>query len=231
MELPRTHDRPASARTRVRRLPDRGVYGARAVASILDEGFVCHLGFVADGQPYVIPTCYGRDGEVLYVHGSPASRMLRTLSGPVDCCLTVTLVDGLVLARSAFHHSVNYRSVVVLGRARAVQDEAERLHALEVIVEHIVPGRWVEARPPSAKELRATTVLALPLAEASAKVRSGPPVDDDEDVDPAVWAGVLPLAPHTPLAPVGEPGLRPGLPAPPSLTPWRRPGGGASPQD
>lgn len=180
-------------RTQVRRLPKRAVYDKAQVRAILDEGFVCHAGFVVDGQPYVIPTGYGRAGDLIYIHGSAASRMLRTLDQGVDICVTVTLVDGFVLARSAFHHSMNYRSVVVLGRARLVTDPEEKPAALRAITNHIVPGRWEETRQPTDKELKATTVLALALDEVSAKVRTGGPIDDEEDYGLHVWAGVVPL--------------------------------------
>jgi nitroimidazol reductase NimA-like FMN-containing flavoprotein (pyridoxamine 5'-phosphate oxidase superfamily) len=180
-------------RTQVRRLPKRAVYDKAQVCAILDEGFVCHAGFAVDGQPYVIPTGYGRAGDLIYIHGSAASRMLRTLDHGVDVCVTVTLVDGFVLARSVFHHSMNYRSVVVLGRARLVTDREEKLAALRSITNHIVPGRWEEARQPTDLELKATSVLALPLEEVSAKVRTGGPVDDDDDYALPVWAGLVPL--------------------------------------
>ena len=180
-------------RTTLKRLPKRGSFERQTVYEILDEGFVCHVGFVAGGQPFVIPTAYGRVGDKLYLHGSRASRMLKTLSEGVDVCVTVTLVDGLVLARSAFHHSINYRSVVIFGRACVVESDEEKMRALEAFTEHIVPGRWREVRPPNAQELNATLVLSLPLAEASAKVRTGPPIDDEEDYTLTVWAGVLPL--------------------------------------
>jgi nitroimidazol reductase NimA-like FMN-containing flavoprotein (pyridoxamine 5'-phosphate oxidase superfamily) len=187
-----TEARPTT-RTRVRRIPERGVYDRAAIEAILDEGLLCHVGFVHDGQPVVIPTLYARVGDVVYVHGSAASRTLRTLAGGSDVCLTVTLLDGLVLARSAFHHSANYRSVVIFGRARLVEEADEKLTALEAFAEHIAPGRWADVRPPTALELKATKVLALPLVEASAKVRSGPPIDDDEDYSRDTWAGVIPL--------------------------------------
>jgi hypothetical protein len=182
-----------TARTTLKRLPKRGSFERREVYEILDEGFVCHVGFVADGQPFVIPTAYGRVGDELYLHGAKASRMLKALGSGAEVCVTVTHVDGLVLARSAFHHSVNYRSVVIFGRARVVESEGEKTAALEAFTEHVCPGRWREVRWPTAQELAATLVLALPLAEASAKVRTGPPVDDEEDYGMAVWAGVLPL--------------------------------------
>ena len=183
-----------TARTTLRRLPKRGSFERETVNAILDEGFVCHVGFVMDGQPFVIPTAYGRRGEVLYLHGARASRMQKALAAGADVCVTVTLVDGLVLARSAFHHSINYRSVVVFGRARAVEDEAEKTAALEALTEHVMPGRWADVRPPTPQELAATTVLAIQLSEASAKIRTGPPIDDEEDYALPVWAGVLPLS-------------------------------------
>jgi uncharacterized protein len=180
-------------RTQVKRLPKRGKYERETVFAILDEGFVCHVGFTVDGQPYVIPTNYGRSGDTLYLHGSAASRMLRTLSEGVPVSVTVTHVDGLVLARSAFHHSVNYRSVVILGTARPVTDPAEKMEALRVFTEHVMKGRWDDVRQPTEQELKATSVLALPLEEVSAKVRTGGPIDDEEDYALPVWAGVLPL--------------------------------------
>jgi nitroimidazol reductase NimA-like FMN-containing flavoprotein (pyridoxamine 5'-phosphate oxidase superfamily) len=182
-----------TARTRVVREPQRAVYDRAAVYEILDEAFICHLGFSVDGQPYVIPTSYGRSGDVLYVHGSAASRMLRRLSEGIPVCMTVTLLDGLVLARSVFNHSMNYRSVVVLGTATIVDDPEEKLKGLYAISEHIIPGRWAEARQPNEKELKATAVIRLPIQEFSAKVRTGPPIDDEEDYSFPVWAGVIPL--------------------------------------
>jgi nitroimidazol reductase NimA-like FMN-containing flavoprotein (pyridoxamine 5'-phosphate oxidase superfamily) len=184
---------PVTERTRLGRIPKRGTYDRAAMHAILDEAFICHVGFLVESRPCVIPTAYGRIGDRLYVHGSSASRMLRTLSGGTDMCLTVTLVDGVVLARSAFHHSVNYRSVVVFGSARLVGDPQEKRQALRAITNHVVPGRWEEVRPPSEQELKATSVLALELEEGSAKVRSGPPIDDEADLDIPVWAGVVPL--------------------------------------
>jgi hypothetical protein len=180
-------------RTQVKRLPKRGKYDHETVYSILDSGFVCHVGFIADGQPYVIPTNYGRSGDTLYLHGSAASRMLRTLSEGVPVCVTVTHVDGLVLARSAFHHSVNYRSVVILGTARLVENPAEKMEALRIFTEHVMKGRWDDVRQPTEQELKSTMVLALPLEEVSAKVRTGGPIDDEADYALPVWAGVLPL--------------------------------------
>jgi uncharacterized protein len=180
-------------RTRVVREPHRGVYDRETVNRILDEAFLCHVGFVADGQPFVIPTSYGRDGDVLYVHGSAASRMLRNLQQGVAVCITVTLLDGLVLARSAFNHSMNYRSAVILGTATLVDDATQKIAALRALSEHIVPGRWDDARQPNEKELKATSVLRVPITEFSAKVRVGPVVDDEEDYSFPTWAGVIPL--------------------------------------
>lgn len=197
---------PATERTRLKRLPERGSHEREVIDQILDEAFICHVGFVADGQPYVIPTSYGRRGDRLYIHGSAASRMLRHLGEGLPVAVTVTLVDGLVLARSIFHHSINYRSVVVLGRARLVEEREEKLAALRTIAEHIIAGRWDEVREPNEKELKATRVLELELSEASAKLRSGPPKDDDADYDLPVWAGVLPMR-----AVVGEPVADPDL--------------------
>jgi uncharacterized protein len=182
-----------SARSRIRRAPSRADYDRATIDAILDEGLVAHLGFAVDGQPYVIPTLHARSGDTVYVHGSAASRMVRTLASGTPACLTVTLLDGLVLARSAFHHSMNYRSVVVLGQARLVEGDAERREALRVFTERLVPGRWDEVRPPSRQELKGTQVLAMTLDEASAKLRRGGPVDDDEDYALDVWAGVVPL--------------------------------------
>ena len=186
-------DLTPTPRTRVRRLPSRASHDRATIHAILDEGLVCHLGFVQDGQPFVLPTTYARVSDALYLHGSAASRMLRGLRDGIPVCVTVTLLDGLVLARSAFHHSMNYRSVVVLGVAAAVTDAAERLSALEAIVEHAAPGRWDQVRRPNDRELKATMVLRLPIVEASAKVRTGPPLDDGEDLGWPCWAGHVPL--------------------------------------
>ena len=182
-----------TTRTKLKRIPKRGVFERETIYRILDEAFVCHIGFAVDGNPFVIPTAYARDGDHLFIHGSAASRMMRVMAGGVEVCVTVTLIDGLVLARSAFHHSMNYRSVIIFGTADLIEDEAEKCEALRLFTEHIVPNRWDEVRPPTAKELRATTVLRLPIEEASAKVRTGDPVDDAADYDLNVWAGVVPL--------------------------------------
>lgn len=208
-------------RTRVERLPARGAYDRETVHAILKEGFVCHVGFVVDGQPFVIPTNYARVDETLYLHGSSASRMLRTLSGGVQVCVTVTLVDALVLARSAFHHSVNYRSVVMLGRATLVDDPGEKMRVLEAFTNHIIRGRWKDVRPPTEQELKGTSVLALPLGEVSAKVRTGPPKDDEEDYTLPIWAGLLPL-PVVPAAPIADPRLQAGIPIPASVKNYSR---------
>ena len=184
---------PPTARTRVVREADRAVYDRAAVYKILDEGFICHVGFNVDGQPFVIPTSYGRSGDNLYIHGSAASRMLRNLDSGIPVCVTVTLLDGLVLARSIFNHSMNYRSVVIVGTATAVQDPAEKLEVLRLLSEHILPGRWAESRYPNEKELKATFALRLPITEFSAKVRQGPPIDEEEDYAFRTWAGVIPL--------------------------------------
>lgn len=181
-----------SARTRVVREPHRGVYDREIVNQILDEAFLCHIGFVVDSQPYVIPTSYGRYGDVLYVHGSAASRMLRNLSQGIPVCITVTLLDGLVLARSVFNHSMNYRSVVILGTATLVHDPAEKLKALRALSEHILPNRWDDVRQPDDRELKATAALRIPIDEYSAKMRVGPPIDDESDYDFPTWAGVIP---------------------------------------
>ena len=182
-----------TVKTKLRRLPKRGSYDRELIYQILDEAFVCHIGFTVDEQPFVIPTAYARVGDNLLVHGSQVSRMMRALAWGVEVCITVTLVDGLVLARSAFHHSINYRSVVIFGKANVVRDDDEKLAALRAFTEHIVPNRWQAVRPPTENELKATTVLSLPLKEASAKVRAGHPIDDEEDYSLNVWAGVIPL--------------------------------------
>ncbi len=223
--MPSRRAHPArSGRTRIRRLPERGVYDREAIDAVLDAGLVAHLGFVSDGQPFVIPTLHARVGEDVYVHGSSASRALRELSDGIAACLTVTLLDGIVFARSVFEHSMNYRSVVVLGRASPVVERDEKLAALEAFTEKLLPGRWAEARPPTPTELKATSVLRMSLEEASAKIRDGGPEDGDTpDADLDVWAGYLPLA-VTALDPVPDPALRPGIPVPPALRPYRRPG-------
>jgi nitroimidazol reductase NimA-like FMN-containing flavoprotein (pyridoxamine 5'-phosphate oxidase superfamily) len=206
----------------VRRLPARGSYDRAEAYAILDEGLVAHVAFVADGAPVVIPTTYARVGDSLVLHGSPASRMLRRLKRGVEVCVTVTLLDGLVLARSAFHHSMNYRSVVVMGTAVEVTDRDEKLRAMTALVEHIVEGRSADARLPSDHELRSTLVLALPIDEASVKRRTGPPLDDEEDLALPVWAGVVPLH-QVPGEPVDDELVPPIVAAPRYATEYRRP--------
>jgi len=208
-------------RTTVKRLPARGHYDRDTINSILDEGFICHVGFVVDDQPYVIPTGYARVGDDLYIHGSSASRMMRNLSEGISVCVTVTLIDGLVLARSAFHHSMNYRSVVILGKAQLVSDDEEKNRALEALTEHIVPGRWADVRWPTELELKATTVLKLTLDEASAKIRTGDPKDDEEDYAMSVWAGVLPLRLETGI-PVADERLDHSTPVPEYVNAYKR---------
>lgn len=209
-------------RTTLKRLPKRAEYDRAAVYQILDEGFICHVGFVVDGQPFVIPTGYARIGDQLYIHGSAVSRMLRTLESGVDVCVSVTLIDGLVLARSAFDHSINYRSVVVLGRASAVEEAEEKFAVLRAFTEHFVPGRWDEVREPNEQEMKATLVLALPLEEVSAKVRTGPPIDNEEDYALPVWAGVIPL--HlAAAAPISDPLLPAGIEPPTYARNYARP--------
>lgn len=208
-------------RTQVRRLPKRAVYDRDAVYRILDEGLVCHVGFVADGRPVVIPTGYARKDDTLYLHGSAASRMLRSLAHGAEVCVTVTLLDGLVLARSAFHHSMNYRSVVIFGTASVVEEQAAKLEGLRAFTEHIAPERWQDVRPPTEPELKATTVLAIPLGEVSAKVRTGPPLDDEQDYDLPVWAGVLPLKLRA-EEPVADSRLKPDVAVPNYVRLYRR---------
>jgi nitroimidazol reductase NimA-like FMN-containing flavoprotein (pyridoxamine 5'-phosphate oxidase superfamily) len=200
-------------RTRVVREAERAVYDREAAYRILDEGFLCHVGFVTDGQPFVIPTSYGRKDASLYIHGSAASRMLRQMKHGVPICVTVTLLDGLVLARSIFNHSMNYRSVVILGKATLVDDPKEKLEALRLLSEHILPGRWSDSRQPNERELKATSVLRLPIEEFSAKVRQGPVVDDEEDYSFPTWAGVVPLEVKT-GEPIDDARLLPGQSVP-----------------
>ncbi|MCA1628088.1 MAG: pyridoxamine 5'-phosphate oxidase family protein [Acidobacteria bacterium] len=211
---------PTTERTKLRRLPQRGDFDRETIYRILDEAFVCHVGFTVDEQPFVIPTAYARVGEQLFIHGSQASRMMRALGGGVEVCVTVTLVDGLVLARSAFHHSINYRSVVIFGKAQVVCDENEKLAALRALTDHIVPDRWQDVRPPTDKELKATTVLSLPLQEASAKVRTGNPIDDEEDYALDIWAGVIPVR-LTAGEPVADDRLKDGIPIPPHVSNYK----------
>lgn len=221
-ETRRCEDLPMSERTKIRRHPERGSHDRETVDSILDDGFVCHVGFTTDQGPVVIPTSYGRVGDKLYIHGSPASRMMRALKSGTEVCVAVTLVDGLVLARSATHHSVNFRSVILFGHAVAVEGLDEKRAALLALLEHVIPGRSGDVRPPSDKEVKATLVLSLPLAEVSAKVRDGGPADEPEDLSLPVWAGVLPFSTaHGPPQP--EPDLHESVPTPGYVTRYRRP--------
>lgn len=212
---------PQTDRTKLKRLPKRGHFDRETVYAILDEGFICHVGFAVDGQPFVIPTGYARVGDKLYIHGSQASRMLRSLSHGLDACVTVTIVDGLVLARSAFHHSMNYRSVLVLGRATIVDDAKEKYEALLALSEHIIRGRWKDVREPNEQEMVQTTVLCLPMAEASAKIRTGPPLDDEEDYALPMWAGIVPLK-LVAGEPINDPRLPEGIPVPDYAAHYKR---------
>jgi uncharacterized protein len=208
--------------TTVKRLPARGVYDREVVHRILDEALICHLGFVIDGQPFVIPTIHVRVAETIYVHGSPASRMLRTLEQGVPACVAVTHVDALVLARSAFHHSMNYRSAVVLGTARVVDDPQKKFEALHSLTDHLMRGRWEDIRQPSPEELRRTLVLEIAIESASAKIRTGPPLDEEEDYAQPMWAGVLPLK-WSATKPVPDPRLPADVPVPPYVTNYNGP--------
>ena len=210
-------DFPKTERSTLKRLPKRGVYDRKLVYGILDEGFICHVGFTTEEKPFVIPTGFARVDDQLFIHGSQVSRMLRTLGSGIDVCVTVTLVDGLVLARSAFHHSINYRSVVMFGRATMVEERATKLAALFAFSEHVIPGRWNEVREPTEQELKATTVLSLPLVEVSAKVRTGPPIDDEEDYELPIWAGVIPLR-LVAGVPINDPRLKQEIQLPRSVS-------------
>jgi len=210
-----------TSRTRVVREAHRAVYDRETAYQVLDEGFLCHAGFVVDGQPFVIPTLYGRKDDSLFLHGSAASRMLRQMKEGVPVCVTVTLVDGLVLARSIFNQSMNYRSVVVLGKAMLVDDPGEKIEALRRLSEHVIPGRWDDVRQPNERELKQTSVLRLPIEEFSCKVRSGPAIDDEEDYSFPTWAGVVPLEIKT-GEPIRDPRLDPGREVPAYLKPYAR---------
>ena len=210
-----------SRRSAVRRHPERGAYDRETINLILDEALICHIGFIADGQPLVMPTMYARLGDLLYVHGSPASRMLRAAGAGADICITVTLLDGLVLARSVFNHSMNYRSVVVLGKSEEVTDTAQKMVAFKALVDHVVPGRWEDSRQPTKKELRATMVLKLPIAEASCKLREGGPGDPSADVELPFWAGEIPIR-MVPGLPVPAAALPSGLAVPAYVSGYKR---------
>lgn len=221
---PTSEPTPPSDRVRLRRKRERGSYDRALIDTILDEALLAHVGIVeADGQPLVIPTLHARSGDVVYCHGSTASRTLRAMAAGAPACLTVSLIDGLVLARSAMHHSANYRSVMLLGKARPVLDPQEKLTAFETIVERLVPGRWNDVRHPSVNEMKATAVVALPIDEASAKVRTGPPADDEEDYALESWAGVIPLSTCA-GTPQADPRLAEGIPLPSYAGDYRRPG-------
>lgn len=221
MNRPADAPGPASARTAVRRLEKRGVYDRETIHAILDEALICHVGFVDEGQPFVIPTIHARVGDLLYLHGSRQSRMLTCLASGLPACVTVSLLDGIVVARSAFHSSMNYRSVVVLGSFRAVTDPAEKSAAFEAIVEQVIPGRWDDVRQPTANEANATSIVAIAIDEASAKVRTGPPGDDDADYALPHWAGVIPLT-LTPGEPISDPRLTPGIAVPDYVSQYHR---------
>jgi nitroimidazol reductase NimA-like FMN-containing flavoprotein (pyridoxamine 5'-phosphate oxidase superfamily) len=210
----------ATERTKVRRQPKRANYDRALVHAILDEALTCHVGFAIEGRPWVVPTIHARIDDRLFLHGAVTNHMLRSLAGGIEACVTITLIDGLVLARSAFHHSMNYRSVMVFGRATLVEDGPEKLAAFDALVEHVVPGRSADARPPSDTEIRTTSVLVLPIDEASAKVRAGGPIDDPDDIALDVWAGQLPLT-TTYGTPIVEPDSNGSLPE--YLTDYRRP--------
>jgi len=210
-----------SPRTTVKRLAKRADYDRDTINAIIDEALICHVGFVVDGAPVVIPTIHTRLGDTLYFHGSAANRMLRSLRDGVDACVTVTILDGLVMARSAFHHSMNYRSAVILGKGREVVDRDEKLRVLDALVEHVCTGRSRDVRPPNEAELRQTLVLAIPLNEASAKIRTGPPVDDDDDYALPIWAGIIPLS-LTPSAPIDDERLVAGVDVPEYATRYER---------
>jgi nitroimidazol reductase NimA-like FMN-containing flavoprotein (pyridoxamine 5'-phosphate oxidase superfamily) len=213
-----------TARTRVKRRAPRGHYDRATINAILDEGLVCHVGFAHEGYVTVLPTAYARHGDSLYVHGSTANRMFRSMRDGADACVTVTLLDGVVLARSAFHHSMNYRCVVLYGRAQEVTEESEKLEAMHWLLDHVASGRWADVRPPSPLELKQTLVLEFPIDEASAKVRSGPPIDDEEDMGLPCWAGVVPLR-IVPDRPVVAPDMTVEIPVPKYATGYRRGGG------
>lgn len=218
---PSIHHQPPSDRSAVQRIPERGVYDKEKIYEILDEALICHVAFVDHDQPYGIPTIHTRIDDHLFLHGSRASRMLECLCQGAKACITITLLDGLVLARSAFHHSMNYRSVVILGEGVEVTDRAEKLKVLDALVEHVIPGRLHDAREPDEKELNATRVVSIPIHEASAKVRTGPPSDEEKDYELSVWAGVIPLSLQV-GTPQSDPRLREGIDIPDYVTSYRR---------
>ena len=204
---------PKTARNKVKRLPERGHYDAATIYPIVDAALICHVGFALDGQPYVIPTLHARRDDTILLHGAKGSRLLRHIQSGGEVCITITLIDGIVLARSVFHHSINYRSVVLFGKGAVIADDQLRLQALEAFTERLIPGRWQDARLPNALELKQTTIVAVPIASASAKLRTGPPGDEDDDLDLPVWAGILPIR-QIAGAPVADPQLKPGVELP-----------------
>lgn len=213
---------PQTKRNQVKCKPDRGRYDKATIYPIVDEALFCHVGFVVDGQPYVIPTLHARQGDRLLLHGAKGSRMLKAIQTGEALCITITLLDGLVLARSVFHHSINYRSVVLFGRGELIEGEEEKRAALEIFTERMIRGRWGEAKRPMPQELDATAVVAVPIESASAKIRMGPPIDDERDYDLPVWAGVLPIR-QAVGSPQGDPRLKEGIPLPPSVIAYQRP--------
>jgi nitroimidazol reductase NimA-like FMN-containing flavoprotein (pyridoxamine 5'-phosphate oxidase superfamily) len=204
---------PKTARNNVKRLPERGHYDAATIYPIVDAALICHVGFALDGQPYVIPTLHARHNDTILLHGAKGSRLLRHIQSGGEVCITITLIDGIVLARSVFHHSINYRSVVLFGKGAVIADDQLRLQALEAFTERLIPGRWQDVRLPNALELKQTTIVAVPIESASAKLRTGPPGDEDGDLDLPVWAGVLPLR-QIAGAPMADPQLKPGVELP-----------------
>jgi nitroimidazol reductase NimA-like FMN-containing flavoprotein (pyridoxamine 5'-phosphate oxidase superfamily) len=212
-----------TARNRIKRLPKRGHYDRETIHRILDEALICHVAFVEEGQPYVIPINFARVGDHIVLHGAKASRLLKHIEAGHSICVEVTIVDGLVLARSVFHHSMNYRSVVLFGKGKLIEDQQEKLAALQAVTEHLIPGRWQEARLPNRKELNATSVVLINIDEASAKVRVGPPVDELEDYALPVWAGILPLQ-ETPLSPIRDELQSENIPLPKYIARYSRKG-------
>ena len=216
-----THDFPKTARNKVKRHPERGSYDPALIYPIVDEAMICHVGFVLDEQPYVIPTLHARQGDAILLHGARGSRLLRHVEAGGPICITITLLDGIVLARSVFSHSINYRSAVLFGRGRVIEDDDARMQALEAFTERLIPGRWQDVRPPSAVEMKQTTIVAVPIESASAKIRTGPPKDNQDDRDLPVWAGVLPL--HQVCgAPIADPQLSAGAEVPEYIRNYRR---------
>ena len=212
---------PVTPRNQVKRVPQRGAYDQETIYGIIDEALICHVGFVQDGQPYVIPTIHARWDDRLILHGAPASRLLKHVQAGLEVCVAITLLDGLVLARSVFHHSMNYRSVVLFGKGVLLEDEEEKMNALETLTEHLIQGRWQDARRPNAAEMKATIVVAVPIDSASAKIRIGPPGDDEEDYALPIWAGVLPIEQRF-APPQDDPKLAPGIPVPNYVRDYRR---------